>query len=63
MNFLVLLIQSLVGVIAVSAAHRLRVISLREFSAKDAKAWAPISTLLVLVIWTGSKALVSGDKR
>ena len=27
---------------------------------KDAKAWWPISTLLVFVIWTGSKALVRG---
>lgn len=31
----------------------------RDFSAADAKAWWPISTLLVTVIYTGSKSLVS----
>ena len=32
----------------------------RDFDMKDAKAWWPISTLLVAVIYTGSKSLVSG---
>ncbi|CAO1623722.1 unnamed protein product [Sympodiomycopsis kandeliae] len=57
MNLVVLLIQNLVGVICVIAAQRAGLIELRELNYRDAKAWAPISTLLVLTIWTGSKAL------
>lgn len=40
-----------------SRADRLRLV--RDFDKNDAKAWWPISTLLVAVIYTGSKALVS----
>ncbi|KAN0061447.1 GDP-mannose transporter into the lumen of the Golgi [Thecaphora frezii] len=57
MNLLVLLIQSTVGVVCVIAAERLGWIQLRGLNAKDAKTWAPISTLLVFVIYTGSKAI------
>lgn len=39
-----------------SRADRLRPV--RDFDKNDAKAWWPISTLLVAVIYTGSKALV-----
>ncbi|PWN40282.1 UDP-galactose transporter [Ceraceosorus guamensis] len=57
LNMFVLLIQSLVGVILVRAAKSTGAIQLRDFISKDAKNWFPISCLLVLVIWTGSKAL------
>lgn len=57
MNLIVLLIQSVVGVLCVIAANRVGWIQLREWNYRDARNWAPISTLLVMTIWTGSKAL------
>ncbi|WVQ73665.1 GDP-mannose transporter 1 [Cryptococcus sp. DSM 104548] len=57
MTFLLLAIQSSVCVLAVSTVKRLGLITFRDFDMKDAKAWWPISTLLVAVIYTGSKAL------
>lgn len=36
----------------------LQMITFREFDKDDARKWFPISFLLVLVIYTGSKALV-----
>jgi len=57
MNLFVLLCQSLVGVTIVTIANRMKVISLRPLNMKDVKAWMPVSTLLVAVIFTGSKAL------
>jgi GDP-mannose transporter len=59
MNFLLLCIQSVVCVACVILAKKLGVISFREFDLSDAKAWFPISFLLVSVIYTGSKSLVS----
>ena len=59
MNFLLLAIQSLVCVSCVLVAKRSGVISFREFDMQDAKKWSPISLLLVSVIYTGSKAIVS----
>ena len=35
------------------------IISFREFDWVDAKKWSPISALLVSVIYTGSKSIVS----
>lgn len=35
-----------------------RVRTVRDFDMADAKAWFPISSLLVAVIYTGSKSLV-----
>lgn len=35
--------------------------TVRDFDMKDARAWWPISTLLVAVIYTGSKSLVRWD--
>lgn len=58
MNFLLLSIQSMVCVACVIFAKKLGVITFREFDLKDAKAWFPISFLLVSVIYTGSKSLV-----
>ncbi|KAK0539141.1 GDP-mannose transporter into the lumen of the Golgi [Tilletia horrida] len=57
MNLLVLLCQSLVGVTIVTIASRMKLIQIRPLNAKDAKAWLPVSALLVAVIFTGSKAL------
>lgn len=59
MNFLLLCIQSTVCVSCVALVKMLGVISFREFAMKDAKTWFPISFLLVLVIYTGSKSLAS----
>lgn len=59
MNFLLLAIQSTVCVSCVYTVKRLKVISFRDFDMQDAKNWFPISFLLVTVIYTGSKAIVS----
>ncbi|EMD38859.1 hypothetical protein CERSUDRAFT_112581 [Gelatoporia subvermispora B] len=57
MNFLLLGIQSTVCVACVFVVKKLGIISFRDFSTDDAKAWFPISFLLVSVIYTGSKSL------
>ena len=57
MNLLVLLIQSTVGVACVVAAERAGLIQLRGLNSRDVWNWMPLSTMLVFVIWTGSKAL------
>ncbi|KAM0753189.1 GDP-mannose transporter [Meredithblackwellia eburnea MCA 4105] len=57
MNFLLLGIQSVVCVACVIIAKRLGVITFRDFDKDDARRWFPISFLLVLVIYTGSKSL------
>lgn len=59
MTFLLLSMQSIVCVACVIAAKKSSVISFRNFDIQDAKAWYPISCLLVSVIYTGSKSLVS----
>lgn len=58
MNFLLLAIQSSVCVVCVLSVKKLRIISFRNFDMADAKAWFPISFLLVTVIYSGSKSLV-----
>jgi GDP-mannose transporter len=58
MNFLLLAIQSTVCVMCVLSVKKLRIISFRTFDVADAKAWFPISFLLVTVIYSGSKSLV-----
>lgn len=57
MNLLVLLIQSTVGVTCVVIAERAGLIQLRGLNSRDVWDWMPLSTMLVFVIWTGSKAL------
>jgi len=57
MNFLLLAIQSIVCVVCVLSVKKLKIISFRNFDAGDAKAWFPISFLLVTVIYSGSKSL------
>ena len=58
MNFLLLCIQSTVCVSCVYTVKKLKIISFRDWDTKDAKAWFPISFILVSVIYTGSKSLV-----
>ncbi len=58
MNFLLLCIQSTVCVFCVMVVKMLGVIVFRKFDLADARAWFPISFLLVSVIYTGSKSLV-----
>ncbi|KAH9933354.1 UDP-galactose transporter [Fomitopsis serialis] len=57
MTFLLLCIQSTVSVLCVVSAKRMGVISFRDFDARDAKMWFPVSFMLVSVIYTGSKSL------
>ncbi|KAI0319620.1 hypothetical protein OF83DRAFT_1054653 [Amylostereum chailletii] len=57
MNFLLLCIQSSVCSLCVYTVKKMGIISFRNFDMQDAKAWFPISFLLVLVIYTGSKSL------
>lgn len=57
MNFLLLTIQSAVCVTCVAFSKSLKLINYRDFDVSDAKRWFPISFLLVIVIYTGSKAL------
>ncbi|KIL65528.1 hypothetical protein M378DRAFT_186393 [Amanita muscaria Koide BX008] len=57
MTFLLLCIQSTVCVGCVALVRSLGLISFRAFNIEDAKAWLPISALLVSVIYTGSKSL------
>ncbi|TFK74890.1 UDP-galactose transporter [Pluteus cervinus] len=57
MNFLLLCIQSTVCVACVLVVKKAGIISFRSFDSQDAKAWFPVSFLLVSVIYTGSKSL------
>jgi len=57
MTFLLLCIQSLVCVASVAVVKKAGIISFRDFDIQDAKAWFPISFMLVSVIYTGSKSL------
>ncbi|OXB35778.1 GDP-mannose transporter 2 [Cryptococcus neoformans] len=57
MTFLLLAIQSFVCVACVWIAKRIGIINFRDWDMNDAKAWFPVSSLLVAVIYTGSKSL------
>lgn len=57
MNFVLLLVQSSVCVVAISALKACGVITFRPLNKTDAKNWSPISILLVVMIYTSSKAL------
>jgi GDP-mannose transporter len=59
MTFLLLSLQSIVCITCVVSVKKLGIISFRNFSIQDANAWFPVSALLVIVIYTGSKSLVS----
>jgi len=54
---MLLCIQSTVCVACVATVKKFGIISFRSFDMQDAKAWFPISFLLVTVIYTGSKSL------
>lgn len=58
MTFLLLFIQSFVCVLLVVICKKLRLIQYGDFNIENAKKWFPISTCLVIVIYTGSKSLV-----
>ncbi|EEB87571.1 hypothetical protein MPER_15036, partial [Moniliophthora perniciosa FA553] len=57
MNFLLLCIQSTVCIVCVLLVKKMGIITFRTFDWQDAKTWSPISFMLVLVIYTGSKSL------
>lgn len=57
MNFVLLLVQSLVCVVAIAILKTFGIINYRPLNKTDAKNWAPISILLVVMIYTSSKAL------
>ncbi|KAG7093873.1 GDP-mannose transporter into the lumen of the Golgi [Marasmius oreades] len=57
MNFLLLCIQSSVCIACVVLVKKMGIISFRSFNWQDAKTWFPISFMLALVIYTGSKSL------
>lgn len=57
LNFFLLMVQSIVCILAIAICKQFKVITYRDFNADEAKKWFPISFLLVLMIYTGSKAL------
>lgn len=57
LNFFLLMIQSVVCILAIAICKQFKVITYRDFNSEEAKKWFPISFLLVLMIYTGSKAL------
>lgn len=57
MNCIVLAIQSISCLIVVGALKAAGVVNFRSFNTEDARKWFPISFLLVLMIYTGSKAI------
>ncbi|KAK9467464.1 hypothetical protein V1512DRAFT_261252 [Lipomyces arxii] len=57
LNFFLLIVQSIVCVVAIQTCKTLKIITYRDFNVSEAKKWFPISTLLVVMIYTGSKAL------
>ncbi|KAJ3257748.1 GDP-mannose transporter into the lumen of the Golgi [Chytriomyces hyalinus] len=57
MPFLVLAAQSICTTIMVVAFGKFNLITYRKYNSYDAKRWFPISVALVLMIYTGAKAL------
>lgn len=57
LNFFLLAIQSTVCIVAISTLKAFNVITYRQFNSDEAKKWSPIVVLLVMMIYTGSKAL------
>ena len=57
MNFLLLTIQSSICCICVATCKHLGFLTFRTLSFEDARKWFPISFLLVMVIYSGSKSL------
>ncbi|KAJ5081001.1 GDP-mannose transporter [Penicillium angulare] len=57
LNFLLLMVQSLVCIAAIQTAKSMGLITYRDFSSDEARKWFPITLLLIGMIYTGSKAL------
>ncbi|VVT44293.1 uncharacterized protein SAPINGB_P000368 [Magnusiomyces paraingens] len=56
-NCILLAIQSLVCLLFIQALKAFGIVKFRDFNASEAKKWFPISVLLVLMIYTASKAM------
>ncbi|KAF7717843.1 GDP-mannose transporter [Penicillium ucsense] len=57
LNFLLLMVQSVVCILAIQTCKSMGLITYRDFSSDEAKKWFPITLLLIGMIYTGSKAL------
>lgn len=57
LNFFLLAIQSIVCLLVIAILKFFGVITYRKFNTNEAKKWSPIAFLLVLMIYTSSKAL------
>ncbi|KAK5109468.1 GDP-mannose transporter [Meristemomyces frigidus] len=57
MNFLLLAVQSIVCILAITTAKSASLITFRSFSRDEARKWFPISLLLIGMIYTSTKAL------
>lgn len=57
LNFFLLAIQSIVCLLTIATLKFFGVITYRKFNSNEAKKWSPIAFLLVLMIYTSSKAL------
>ncbi|ABN67707.1 GDP-mannose transporter into the lumen of the Golgi [Scheffersomyces stipitis CBS 6054] len=57
MNFLLLAVQSIVCIVTIGSLKSFGVITYRQFNKEEARKWSPIAVLLVIMIYTSSKAL------
>ncbi|KAJ5610099.1 GDP-mannose transporter [Penicillium lagena] len=57
LNFLLLMVQSIVCIVAIQTCKSMGLITFRDFSSDEARKWFPITLLLIGMIYTGSKAL------
>lgn len=57
LNFFLLMVQSIVCILAIQTAKSMKVITYRNFNMDEARKWFPISLLLIVMIYTSSKAL------
>ncbi|PUU79174.1 hypothetical protein B9Z19DRAFT_1125544 [Tuber borchii] len=57
LNFFLCMVQSIVCVVAIAIGKSMGYIKYRDFSMDEARKWFPISVLLILMIYTSSKAL------
>ncbi|KAI5804045.1 hypothetical protein DFH27DRAFT_553788 [Peziza echinospora] len=57
LNFFLLCVQSIVCVIAIQTCKSMNLITYRDFNSDEARKWFPVSVLLIVMIYTSSKAL------
>lgn len=57
MNFVLLIIQNTVCIVAIQSFKTAGIITYRDFNTDEARKWFPISLLLIGMIYTGSKSL------